>query len=264
VDFPYGPGFATLCLFQGLLVAAAWRRPWRAANSKLIGIAAPIAVFFIGLAATRGSDWSVEAVAHLATFGTPVAAAAAGHVWGWRLPWAYAAAAPGLWLLAWRADGLTADLAGLALIGAACLTLAALIAAITPPWAVATGLVVLAVVDAILVFTDQVRPGTQALHAVVPPSAGGTPLPSLQDATVDRALFGWLDILAPALCATLLAGAGRRRLIAAVLVAVAALMFGWLVAITNQVPGTVPPLVAVAIWFAGSEYVRAPLARPAP
>jgi hypothetical protein len=264
VDFPYGPAFAFLCLFQGLLVAPAWRRPWRAGASRLVGIALPIVVFLIGLAATRGTDWSVEAVSHLATFGTPVAAAAVGYVWGWRMPLLPVVAAPALWILEWRADGLTADIAGLALIGAACLTLAAVIAAFTPPWALAAGLVVLAVVDSILVFTDQVRPGTQALHAVVPPTAGGMPLPALQDATLDRALFGWLDILAPALCATLLAGAGARRIAAAVLVAVAALAFGLLLAVADQVPGTIPPLVAVGVWLAAGAGSHRPLPSPAP
>jgi hypothetical protein len=263
VDFPYGPAFAFLCLFQGLLVAPVWRRPWRAGSSKLVGVAVPIVVFFIGLAATRGSDWSVEAISHLATFGAPVAAAALGYVWGWHRPFLYAVATPVLWIVAWRADGLVADVAGLALIGAACLTLAAVIAAFTPPWAVAAGLVVLAAVDSVLVFTDQVRPGTQALHAVVPPSAGGTPLPSLQDARLDRALFGWLDVLAPALCATLLAGAGRRRVLAAVCVAAAALAVGLLLTVADQVPGTIAPLAAVAIWFSGSAYARGPAPRAA-
>ncbi len=249
VDVPYGPAFAVLCLFQGLLTAASWRAPFRIGRSRLVGVTVPIVVFLIGLAATRGSDWSVEAVAHLATFGTPVAAAVVGYLWGWRLPWAFAAACPVLWLVAWRADGLAADIAGLALIGAACLTLAVLIASSTPPWALAAGLIVLAVVDAILVFTDQVRPGSQALHAVIPPSAAGTPLPALQDARLDRALFGWLDILAPCLGATLLAGTGRVRLMAATGTAASALALGLLLAVADQVPGTVPPLVAVAAWW---------------
>ena len=165
------------------------------------------------------------------------------------MPWAYALVAPVAWVVAWRADGRPADIAGLILIAGACLTLAAVIGAFTPPWALAAGLVVLAIVDSILVFSDQVRPGTDALHAVIPVGAGGRPLPALQDATLDNALFGWLDILAPALCAVLLTGPARRRNVAAVLTAVAALGFGMVLAVSDQVPGTVPPLVAVAVWF---------------
>ena len=84
----------------------------------------------------------------------------------------------------------------------------------------------LAIVDATLVFSDQVRPGTDALHAIVPVGAAGRPLPALQDATLGHALFGWLDILAPALCAALLAGASRLRVGAALLTAIASLAFG--------------------------------------
>lgn len=249
VTVPYGIAYAVLCLVQGALVAPAWRHPFRLGRSRLVGVAVPIVAFAIGLAATRGSDWSTEAVAHLATFATPVLAAAVGVVWGWRMPWAYAILAAGAWVVAWRVDGLPADIAGVVLISGACLTLAALIGAFTPPWALAAGLVVLAIVDTILVFSDQVRPGTQALHAVVPVGAGGRPLPALQDANLDRALFGWLDILAPALCAVLLTGPARIRLTAAALTAVAALAFGMILAVSDQVPGTVPPLVAVAVWF---------------
>lgn len=249
VTVPYGISYAVLCLVQGTLVAPAWRRPFRLGRSRLVGAAVPIVAFLIGLAATRGGDWSTEAVAHLATFATPVLAAAVGVVWGWRMPWAYALVAPVAWVVAWRADGLPADIAGLILIAGACLTLAAVIGAFTPPWALAAGLVVLAIVDSILVFSDQVRPGTDALHAVVPVAAGGRPLPALQDATLDKALFGWLDILAPALCAVLLTGPARRRNVAAVLTGVAALAFGMVLAVSDQVPGTVPPLVAVAVWF---------------
>jgi hypothetical protein len=249
VSIPYGIAYAVLCVLQGALVAPAWRRPFRLGRSRLVGVGVPIVVFMIGLAATRGADWSTEAVAHLATFATPVLAAAVGVIWGWRLPWAYAVLAAAAWVVAWRVDGIPADVAGVVLICGACLTLAAVIGSFTPPWALAAGLVVLAIVDAILVFSGQVHPGTEALHAVVPVGAGGRPLPALQDATLDRALFGWLDILAPALCAVLLTGPARRRLVAAALTAVASLTFGLLLAVSDQVPGTVPPLVAVAVWF---------------
>lgn len=247
--FPYGLSYAVLCLLQGALVAPAWRRPFRLGHSRLVGVAVPIVVFLVGLTATRGADWSTSAVAHLATFATPLVAAAVGFVWGWRAPWTYAALAPAAWIVAWRADGLAAEVAGVALIAAACLTLAAVIGAFTPPWALAAGLVVLAIVDAALVFSDQVHPGTEALHAIVPLEAGGRPLPALQDATLNRALFGWLDILAPALCAALLAGRAQPRLIAALLTGIGSLAFGLILAVTGQVPGTVPPLIAVAVWF---------------
>jgi len=253
VDFPYGGAFAALCVLQGVLVAAPWRRSPQISRSRLVGVALPIAVFGIGLAAARGAHWSTRLVADLATFATPVLAAATGWVWGWRRPWLFAAAAPAAWVVAWRADGLAADACAVALIAGACLTLAAAVAALTPRWTLALGLVVLACVDAVLVFSDQVRPATEALHAIVPVSAAGRPLPALQDATLGSALFGWLDILAPALAATLLAGDDRRRLAGAAMTAAAALALGLLLAVSSEVPGTVPPVAAVAVWFVATR-----------
>lgn len=248
MTFPYGPAFAVLCLFQGLLVAAPWCRPVRRRASRLVGLAVPIVVFGIGLVATQAAEWSTEAVAALATYGTPVAAAAVGYMMRWRMPLLPALAAPAAFVVAWRADGLVADVPSVALIGAACLTLAVAIATFTPPWALAAGLVVLAIVDTILVFSNQVAPSTEALHSVVPAAVGGRPLPALQDATLGRALFGWLDMLAPALAATLLAGPARRRLVAASATAAASLAWGFMLHVSSSIPGTVPPLVAVAIW----------------
>jgi hypothetical protein len=259
MDVPYGWHFAVLCLAQGAIVAASWRQPLRRGGSRAVGVAVPVIVFGVGLAATRGGDWGTQALTDLATFGTPVAAAAVGLLWHWRLPWVYVAAAPIAWIVAWQADGLVADTASLALIAGACLAFAAVIATFTPPWALAVGLVVLAIVDSILVFSDQVRPGTDALHAVIPATVGGTPLPALQDATFGRALFGWLDVLAPALGATLLVGWPPRRLVAALLTGVAALAWGLLLSVSDQVPGTVPPLVAVLAW-ASTRRHRSPTA----
>ena len=177
-----------------------------------------------------------------------MAAAAVGLVWGWRMPWLTALPAPLALVVAWRADGLVADMASVALIAAACLTLAAIISTFTPPWALAIGLVALAIVDSILVFADQVRPGTDALHAVVPPAIGGTPLPALQDATLGHALFGWLDILAPALGATLLTGFTGTAPRGASSPRRPHLPSGLLLAEDRQVPGTTPALVAVVVW----------------
>jgi hypothetical protein len=249
VSVPYGWAFAVLCLIQGLIVAAPWMRPVRLGRSRVVGLAIPVIVFLIGLAATRGGDWGTQALTHLATFGTPLAAMAVGVVWGWRMPWLPVVVAPLAWIVAWRVDGLVADVASVALIVGACLTLAAIVSTFTPPWALAVGLIVLAIVDSFLVFGDQVRPGTEALHAVIPPVVGGHPLPALQDATLQHALFGWLDILAPALGATLLAGFAGYRTVAAILTATAALALGLLLAVTDQVPGTIPALVAVLAWL---------------
>lgn len=249
MTLPYSWEFAALCVFQGVLVAAGRRRVWQIGRSRLVGVAVPVVAFAIGLLATRESGWTADAVAALATFGAPVAALAFAAAVGWR-PGVGVALAPLAFMVAWRLDGLVADGAAVLLIGGACLTIAAVIAAGTSERAIVAGLVVLAAVDSYLVFRGHVAASTATLHAVEPPVAGGDPLPALQDASFGGALFGWLDLLAPALAGMLFAGESGRRTLAGVATAAAALLWGLLLSVSDQVPGTVPPLAALAVWFA--------------
>jgi hypothetical protein len=157
--------------------------------------------------------------------------AAAGRV---RLP-----VAACLSTTAWLAHGLLAQAASVALIAMAAITVAQLVARITPNWSIAVGLVVLATLDVVLVWaTPQVQPTTTALHAARLP--GG--VPRLQDASFGDAMMGWLDLLAPALLAMVV----RARLRAAAVTGVAAGAWGLLLFITSTVPATVPVLPALA------------------
>jgi len=237
-------------VFQGVLVAMGGRERRPVGAVRWLGLLLPVAALVVGLIAIQGADWSRTGLARLATFGTPLAAAAAGLVLSWRRPAVAIVLSPLLFLIAWRVDGLVGDGAGVLLIGLACLTIAAVIAAATPARALAVGLVILAVVDSILVFRGHVAEPTAALHSVAAPVAGGHPLPALQDATFGRSLYGWLDILAPALAGMLFAlHAPIDRIAAGVLTAAASLMWGLMLAVTDQIPGTVPPIVAVAVWM---------------
>ena len=173
------------------------------------------------MALVRGLAGGADALAGLAAVAAPLLAAASG--WAWRVP---APGCPPCWPPAsTRSPGgcptsSSGQAAGVLLIAGACLTLAALIASLAPPGALAAGLVLLAALDVVLVWgLPEVGPATTALHRAVPPelpgAVGGPPLPALQDATFGSALMGWLDLLAPALLATVLAGArpgaDRRR-----------------------------------------------------
>ncbi len=220
---------------------------------RALGLVIPAAALCTGLALIVLSETSRSALAGLATFGTPVAAAFVGVVALWRRPIIGFVLAPVLFLIAWRADGLLQDGAGVALIALATVCLAAGIASLTTPRALAAGLVILAIVDSFLVFRGSVSQPSADLHAVVPPAAGGMPLPALQDATFGHALMGWLDLLAPACAGMLFAYADRMRMLAAVLTAVTALAWGLLLAMTSPIPGTVPPLAAVIVWMATSR-----------
>lgn len=244
---PYGWTFAVLCVFQGILVALGWRRRWQLGASKLIGVVLPVGALAIGLAATRQSGWSTTALATIATLGAPLAAMAASAALGYQ-PSIAIVLTPIAFVIAWRMDGLVSDAASVAIIGAACLSIATLIAAAAPQRAIAIGLVVLAIVDAVLVFRGHVATSTVTLHAVEPPVAAGHPLPALQDATLGNSLYGWLDILAPALAGMLFPAERARRMFAGVMTAVAALIWALLLGLTDQIPGTVPALAAVLVW----------------
>lgn len=205
----------------------------------------------------QGPHW----LARLATFGTPLLAAAGGFFQGSRRWWLWPPAAVGLWLVAWQASGLVRDAAGLALIAGACLAAASAIAMVAPAWSIRVGLVALAVLDVILVWgTPSVENATTTLENVAPPHAAGVPLPVLQQATFGSALMGWLDLLAPALLGVVVAG--RRKLAAAVIVGVAAYLFGYLLFTdtTSTVPATVPVLAGLA--FAAADARRSRLRHP--
>lgn len=252
MDLPLAPSYAVLCLLQGLLVLAPGHT-WTFARSRVLGLVVLLAATGGGIGIVRAFDSGADDLTALATVATPVLAAASGWARRWPYPWLPLVLVPGLYVLAWqRPVLLVGQAAGLLLIGAACLTLSALIGALAPPRAVAAGLVLAVVVDVVLVWgVHQVGPTTVAVHAAVPPSlrlpgAGhATPLPALQDGTFGSALMGWLDFLAPAVLGTLLTRRLRTR--AAAATTAAALAWGLLLYVTDPVAATVPVLAGLMV-----------------
>jgi hypothetical protein len=254
VTLPYGPSYAGLCLLQGALVALPWR-PWRLTRSWVLGAALPAAALAGGIAVVRGLSGGADALTALAVVVAPALAAACPFAWRWRLPWLGPPAAAGLFLAAWRVDGVAGQASAALLIAGACATLAGLIAALAPRPAVAVGLALLAALDVYLVFGNpQVQPTTAALHHAAPPRLGlpegAPPLPSLQEVRLDGATMGWLDLLAPALLATVVACAPRVRLAAAGATVAAALAYAMLFEVTPLLPATVPVLAGLAVALA--------------
>jgi hypothetical protein len=231
------PSYAVLCAVQALIVVAA-RPPKRSSNTlQLVGLLVPAALLGTGIAVLRLGG--AHALAYLGAVGTPLLAAA-GRV---RLPVAAA-----LWLIAWKADGLVAQAASVALIALAAITVAQLVARVAPAWSIAAGLVVVAVVDVVLVWgTRDVQPATSALHAAALPS-----IPRLQDATFGSATMGWLDLLAPALLGMVV----RTRVRAAAATGLAAGAWGLLLTVTSTVPATVPVLAGLALGGADRGRLR--------
>jgi hypothetical protein len=198
-------------------------------------------------------------LALLATFGTPVLAAAGGLFRGSPRWWLWPPAAVGLWFAAWLAHGLVQDAAGVFLIAGACLAAASAAAAVAPAVSLRIGLVALAALDVVLVWgTTGVQQATNALEHTGLPTAAGTPLPSLQQATFGGAVMGWLDLLAPALLGVVVAG--RRKLGAAAVTGLAAGAWGLLLYVTSEVAATVPVLAGLA--FAAADARRRRLRHP--
>ncbi len=203
----------------------------------LVGILLPAAALGIGVALLRTGE--AHALAWAGAVGTPLLAAAGR----WRLPVAAA-----LWLIAWKADGLAAQAASVALIALAAITIARLVARVAPDWSIAVGLVVVAVVDVVLVWgTHQVQPASTALHTASLPS-----IPRLQDATFGSATMGWLDLVAPALLGMVV----RARVRAALATGIAAGAWGLLLTLTSTVPATVPVLAGLALGGADLGLLR--------
>ena len=231
------------------MAAAPARRASRRGHG-LVGVLVPAGLLAAGVALLDLVSFGPHALAWLATFGTPLLAAAGGWLAGRRHWWLWPPAALGLWLVAWQAHGLLRDAGGLLLVAGACLAAASAAALVAPAWSLRLGLVALALLDVILVWgTTNVEQATTALHAVALPHAGGTPLPRLQDATFGSALMGWLDLFAPALLGVVVSG--RAKLLAAAVTGIAAGLWGLLLLVTSEVAATVPTLAGLVVARAG-------------
>jgi hypothetical protein len=236
-----------LCAAQAATAAAPARQAG-ARGRSWVWLAVPAALLAVGVVIVNFVPGGPHALALLATFGTPILAAAGGVFRGSSRWWLWPPAAVGLWLAAWLATGLVRDAAGDALIVLACLAAASAIAAVAPARSIRAGLVGLAVLDVILVWgTTGVEQATNTLEHAPVPHAAGMSLPVLQQLTFGSALMGWLDVLAPALLGVVVAG--RPKLAAAVLVGIVAYFWGYLLFTdtTNEVAATVPVLAGLAL-----------------
>jgi hypothetical protein len=219
----------------------------------------PAALLGAGVAIINLVPHGPHVLALIATFGTPVLAAAGGIFKGSPRWWLWPPAALGLWFAAWLASGLVRDAAGTALIAIACLAAASAIAMVAPAWSIRVGLVALAALDVILVWgTPSVERATTTLETVPIPHAAGRSLPVLQQAIFGSALMGWLDLLAPALLGVVVVG--RTKLIAAAITGLAAGLWGLLLFVTSEVAATVPVLAGLA--FAAVDARRGRLRHP--
>jgi hypothetical protein len=247
---PFWISIALLSLTQGALVAA----PRAAAIPKLAGVRGrswaailPISVVAFVLIVRAAERASAQGLTYLALCAVPPLAALAlgwplcgrSEIHGLPRRAGMALLVLPLFALAWiDRGGLAGEGAALLLSALSCVTLAVLLAAVTPPLWLAGGILAMAVADVALVVSDLLQRPNNTLNAAHP-AAG---LPKLQSAEFGSAVMGYGDLfVAAALGALLAVTAGRSlQLRAARLAAVMALGFDLLFFFVDELPATVP------------------------
>jgi hypothetical protein len=152
-------------------------------------------------------------------------------------------AAP-LLVVAWTSqDTAPGQLAGLALTALSCVTLGRLLAGVAPtPWLKA-GIVAMAVVDAVLVFSNGLEQPNAVLNAAVP--APG--LPQLQYVSFGPASLGYGDLFVAGVFGGVLAAEGARAWRWALVTWGLAEAFTLLFYVTDLLPATVPVAAALLL-----------------
>jgi hypothetical protein len=162
-------------------------------------------------------------------------------------PWLAVAAVP-LLALAWTLPG---DRLGQAattiLIAGSAVTVGRLLAGATPLPLLKLGVIAMAAVDAVLVFSGNLQPSNAVLVAASP----GLGLPQLQSASFGAAGLGYGDFFAAAVVGGILAAERGPQLAAAVAMVVVSLAWDQLFLVYDVLPATIPPalvLIGVELW----------------
>jgi hypothetical protein len=206
----------------------------------------PMSVIAVVLVVRGAESPSTQALTYLALVAVPVLAALA-------LGWLTHGARPvrallvvPLFALAWAdRGGLAGEGAAVVLSALSCVSLGALLAAVTPRRWLAAGIVAMAVADTALVVSDLLQRPNNALNAAHP-AAG---LPRLQTAVFGRAVMGYGDLFIAGVLGGLLAVTMGRSLQirGALLTAALALAFDLLFFVVGELPATVPVALALIL-----------------
>ena len=248
---------AVLLAIQAALVGLtdaglpAWLRRYATARWALI---LPLSIAVVVGAIALLPDVA-DVLTWVALIGVPIGAALALG-WAMRGAWPPLAllAAP-LLVLAWTSQNSPAgELAATALAALSCVTLGRLLAGAAPgPWLKA-GIVAMAIIDAILVFSQNLQQPNAVLNAAVP--APG--LPQLQYVSFGPANLGYGDLFIAGVFGGVLATEGARAWRWALVTWVLAEAWTLLFYVTDTIPATVPIAVALIL----REVLRAGRAQP--
>jgi hypothetical protein len=170
---------------------------------------------------------------------------------GWAIrgarPWLAALALP-LLAIAWASpDSRLGQLAAITLIAGSAITAGRLLAGVAPLALVKWGVIAMAVVDSVLVFSGNLQHPNDVLVAAAP--GGG--LPQLQSAAFGPAGMGYGDFFAAAVVGAIFAAEGRSRVPLALVMLAATFCWDQLFLVYDVLPATVPPaltLIAAEAW----------------
>jgi hypothetical protein len=237
---------AVLLVLQAMLVAlpgAGIPKALERFRSPGWSLVLPVSIGAV-VAAIAAFPQVANALSWLALIAIPPLAAIA-------LGWAMHGARPALALLAvpllalgWAAqETLPGDLALCLLSALSCVTLGRLLAGLVPLVWLEAGIVAMAIVDAILVFGNQLQAPNAVLNAAVP--APG--LPQLQYLAMPYSSLGYGDVFVAGVLGGVLAARGERQWPVAILVLGLSIAWDTLFWVYDTIPATVPVAVALVI-----------------
>jgi hypothetical protein len=171
----------------------------------------------------------------------PLAAAALGWAAHGARPALALLAAPLLALAIADGGGLAGDACAAALTALSAVTLGRLLAGGVPGFALKAGIVAMAVIDAILVFGNELQGPNAVLNAAVPLQG----LPQLQYLDLHHASLGYGDVFVAAVLGGVLAREGRSQLRVALLVLAFSIAWDTLFLVLDTLPATVPVALAL-------------------
>lgn len=272
---PFVPSDAGLLALQAAVVAAPRALPRPKALRRLHGrgwALIPIGSIVVVVFAIRYVSDTATGLTYLALVAVPLLAAVAlGWVGRWRRP-ALAGAVVPLFAVAWTwRTSLTGEAAAALLSALSCVTLGALLAALTPARWLKVGIVLMAAADSWLVLSDLLQ-GPNATLIAAHPAAG---LPRLQSAIFGTVSMGYGDLFVAGLLGAVLAaeaaeaagaagangaaeanGARSWQWPAALATLGLAALFDLLFLVLDELPATVPVALALVVVEAARRRAR--------
>jgi hypothetical protein len=252
VVLPFIPSDAALLALQAGVVAAPRPLPGLPLFHRLRGpgwALVPIGSIVVVVFAIRFVSDTAQGLTYLALVAVPpLAAAALALVSRPATPWSRhrsagaVALTAGLFALAWAAHRSLAGEAAAALLSAlSCVTLGALLGAVTGTGWLKLGILAMAAADTWLVVADLLQAPNASLVAAHP-AAG---LPRLQTEIFGSVTMGYGDLFVAALLGAVLASDPGKQRQAALLTLAMAVVFDLLFLVVGELPATVPVALAL-------------------